>query len=588
MPQKRRFSRPGMRVSMTEHLASLFGTAVGMLPTAPARSLELLTEITAADETACDAWVGRLRCGDTDRATLFRAWYSRNNFGQLAGAAEISMNSLSARIPIGGLYGDITYPVNSPLALTMAFAVREAAEGNFADALEALEDAPAMGAEYLVSWVRAVIYGAAERWTDVIDEVRAASGWPDKFLGAVAGVAHGVAVTNLGLFTEAERRLTESNSSPAGEACAPAIAWYLAMARRSQGNEDAAMALLEWLQATHPSPKVSAALKDPAYRLVTTTAEKIAARTDRWDPDSVVADTSARDELLADAQAELDRQIGLSRVKEQIEKYRAATQMARIRAARGMKVAQQSKHMIFTGPPGTGKTTIARVVANILAGLGVITEPKLVETSRKDFVAEYEGQSSVKTSRTIDRAVGGVLFIDEAYTLVQERDGRADPFGTEALDTLLARMENDRDRLVVIIAGYSADIDRLLETNDGLRSRFSTRVEFDSYSADDIVEIARVIAEANDSMLSADAAKRVLDAATLLHDRLLNGKPALDIAGNGRYARQLVEAGEQSRDMRLARSLDIESLGVEELSEISAEDMSSAIAAVHARLSISE
>jgi type VII secretion ATPase EccA len=577
-----------MQVSMTEHLASLFGTAVGMLPTAPARSLELFTEITAVDETACDAWVGRLRCGDTDRATLFRAWYSRNNFGQLAGTAEISMNSLNARIPIGGLYGDITYPVNSPLAITMAFAVREAAEGNFVDALEALDDAPAMGAEYLVSWIRVVIYGAAERWTDVIDEVRAAGSWPDKFLGAAAGVAHGVAVTNLGLFTEAERRLTESNSSPAGEACAPAIAWYLAMARRSQGNEDAAMALLEWLQATHPSPKASAALKDPAYRLVTTTAEKIAARTDPWDPGSVVADTSARDELLADAQAELDRQIGLSRVKEQIEKYRAATQMARVRAARGMKVAQQSKHMIFTGPPGTGKTTIARVVANILAGLGVIAEPKLVETSRKDFVAEYEGQSSVKTSRTIDRAVGGVLFIDEAYTLVQERDGRADPFGTEALDTLLARMENDRDRLVVIIAGYSADIDRLLETNDGLRSRFSTRVEFDSYSAEDIVEIARVIAEANDSMLSEDAAKRVLDAAMLLHDRLLNGKPALDIAGNGRYARQLVEAGEQSRDMRLARSLDIESLEVEQLSEISAEDMSSAIAAVHARLSISE
>ena len=159
------------------------------------------------------------------------------------------------------------------------------------------------------------------------------------------------------------------------------------------------MALLEWLQATHPEPKVAAALKDPAYRLVTTTAEKIASRRDPWDPASVEADNSGRERLLAEAQAELDRQIGLTRVKEQIEAYRAATQMAKIRAARGMKVAQTSKHMIFTGPPGTGKTTIARVVANILAGLGVIAEPKLVETSRKDFVAEYEGQSAVKTSQ---------------------------------------------------------------------------------------------------------------------------------------------------------------------------------------------
>ncbi|MDT5297238.1 MAG: hypothetical protein QOG79_480, partial [Mycobacterium sp.] len=445
---------------MTDDLAGLFGSAVGMLPSAPARSLELFTEITTVDETACDAWVGRIRCGDTDRVTLFRAWYSRTKFGQLAGAAEISMNTMNARVPIGGQFGDITYPVNSPLAITMGFAVHEAAVGNHADAMEALEDVPATGAEHLVAWVKAVIYGAAERWTDVIDEVRNAGSWPDKFLGAAAGVAHGVAAANLGLFTEAERRLTESNSSPAGEACATAIAWYLAMTRRSQGNEESAVALLEWLQATHSEPKVTAALKDPNYRLVTTTAEKIASRSDPWDPTSVVADTSARDKLLIDAQAELDRQIGLSRVKEQIERYRAATQMAKVRAARGMKVAQQSKHIIFTGPPGTGKTTIARVVANILAGLGVIVEPKLVETSRKDFVAEYEGQSSVKTARTIDRAVGGVLFIDEAYTLVQERDGRADPFGTEALDTLLARMENDRDRLVVIIAGYPADIDR--------------------------------------------------------------------------------------------------------------------------------
>ena len=559
-----------------------------MLPSAPTRSLELFSEITAVDESACDAWVGRIRCGDTERATVFRAWYSRGNFGQLAGAAEISMNSLAARIPIGGQFGDITYPVNSPLAITMGFAVNETAAGNYADAMDALDGVVSAGAEHLVAWVKAVIYGASERWTDVINEVRGAGGWPDKFLAAAAGVAHGVAAANLGLFSEAERRLTESNSSPAGEACAPAIAWYLAMTRRSQGNEDAAVALLEWLQATHPDPKVAAALKDPMFRLTTTTPEKIAARKDPWDPASVVADTSGREKLLAEAQGELDRQIGLSRVKEQIEAYRAATQMARVRAARGMKVAQTSKHMIFTGPPGTGKTTIARVVANILAGLGVITEPKLVETSRKDFVGEYLGHTAMKTSATIDRALGGVLFIDEAYALVQEGLQGGDAFGAEAMDTLLARMENDRDRLVVIIAGYGADIDRLLESNDGLRSRFATRIEFDSYSADEIIEIAKVIAENNDSSLNDEAAKRVLEAATLLGQRSLNGKPALDIAGNGRYARQLVEAGEQNRDMRLARSLDLDSLDVEQLSEITGDDMAAAITSVHARLNIGE
>jgi len=573
---------------MTEQLERMFAAAVGMLSTSPARSLEMFTEITELDETACDAWVGRIRCGDTDRVTMFRAWYSRKNFGQLVGAAEISMNSLAARVPIGGQYGDFTYPVNSPLAITMGFAVSEAAEGNYTDAMEALDAAPAAGAEHLVSWVRAVIYGAAQRWTEVMEEVRCAISWPDKFLASAAGVTHGVAAANLGLFTEAERRLVESNSSSAGEACAPVIAWFLAMTRRAQGNEEAATALLEWLQATHHSPKVAAALRDPGYRLETTTAEMIAARRDPWDPSTVETDNSGRERLLAEAQAELDRQIGLARVKEQIERYRAATQMAKVRSARGMKVAQASKHMVFTGPPGTGKTTIARVVANILAGLGVIGEPKLVEAARKDFVAEYEGQSAVKTARTIDRAMGGVLFIDEAYTLVQERDGRADPFGTEALDTLLARMENDRDRLVVIIAGYGHDIDRLLETNEGLRSRFSTRLEFNSYSADEIVDIAKGIADNNDSCFTDDAAEQVLEAAALLIQSTTNGKPALDVAGNGRYARRLVEAGEQIRDMRLAQSADVDSLAIEELSEICGEDMAVAITSVHNQLNLSE
>ncbi|OBJ74754.1 type VII secretion AAA-ATPase EccA [Mycobacterium gordonae] len=573
---------------MTDRLAGLFDSAVGMLPLSEARSLDLFTEITNYDEAACDAWVGRIRCGDTDRVTLFRAWYSRRNFGQLSGAAQISMSTLNARVPIGGIYGDITYPITSPLAVTMGFASSEAAQGNYADALEAMDASAVSGSEHLVSWLKAVIYGAAERWTDVIDEVKGAGKWPDKFLTGAAGVAHGVAAANLGLFTEAERRLTEANDSPAGEACARSIAWFLAMARRSQGNEDAAVALLEWLQTTHPEPKVSAALKDPSYRLKTTTAEQIASRSDPWDPGSVVTDNSARDRLLEEAQAELERQIGLSRVKTQIERYRAATLMARVRAAKGMKVAQPSKHMIFTGPPGTGKTTIARVVANILAGLGVIAEPKLVETSRKDFVAEYEGQSAVKTAKAIDNALGGVLFIDEAYALVQERDGRTDPFGQEAMDTLLARMENDRDRLVVIIAGYSNDIDRLLETNEGLRSRFATRIEFDTYSPEEILEIARVIAAANDSTLSPEAAEELLGAAKMLHERTLPGRPALDIAGNGRYARQLVEAAEQSRDMRLAQGLDIEALDVDRLQEINGTDMAEAIAAVHAHLNMRE
>ena len=152
------------------------------------------------------------------RVTLFRAWYSRTRFGHLSGSARVSMNTLGARVPIGGLYGDITYPVTSPLAITMGFAVNEAAHGNFADAMDALDDVQAGPSEHLLAWVKAVVYGAAGRWTDVIEQVRAAGNWPDAFLAGAAGVAHGVAAVNLGLFTDGERRLTEANASPAAEA----------------------------------------------------------------------------------------------------------------------------------------------------------------------------------------------------------------------------------------------------------------------------------------------------------------------------------------------------------------------------------
>ncbi len=224
---------------MTEHLESLFGSAVGMLPSAPARSLELFTEITNFDETACDAWVGRIRCGDTERVTLFRAWYSRTNFGQLAGAAEISMNSLNARIPIGGLYGDITYPINSPLAITMGFAVHEAAVGNYADAMEALEDVPSTGAEHLVSWVKAVIYGAAERWTDVIDEVRGrrlrgrTSSWRPPPGSHTASPPPTSGCSPRPNAVSPSRILP-----PPGRRAQPRSPGILAMTRRSQGNEE--------------------------------------------------------------------------------------------------------------------------------------------------------------------------------------------------------------------------------------------------------------------------------------------------------------------------------------------------------------
>ncbi len=153
---------------------------------------------------------------------------------------------------------------------------------------------------------------------------------------------------------------------------------------------------------------------------------------------------------------------------------------------------------MFTGPPGTGKTTIARVIAKIYCGLGLLKKENIREVHRADLIGQHIGETEAKTNAIIDSALDGVLFLDEAYALVAT--GAKNDFGLVAIDTLLARMENDRDRLVVIIAGYRADLDRFLDTNQGLRSRFTRSIDFPSYKPAELIEIANFMAAKRDSV----------------------------------------------------------------------------------------
>ena len=167
--------------------------------------------------------------------------------------------------------------------------------------------------------------------------------------------------------------------------------------------------------------------------------------------------------------------------------------MELVRKERGLEVAQRTHHLVFTGPPGTGKTTIARVVAKIYCGLGLLKKENIKEVHRADLIGQHIGETEAKTNAIIDSALDGVLFLDEAYALVAT--GAKNDFGLVAIDTLLARMENDRDRLVVIIAGYRADLDRFLDTNQGLRSRFTRTIDFPSYQPAELIEIANFMAD---------------------------------------------------------------------------------------------
>ncbi len=251
---------------------------------------------------------------------------------------------------------------------------------------------------------------------------------------------------------------------------------------------------------------------------------------------------------LNDLFAELHSLIGLQRVKEEVQTLANVLRMQQQRRARGLPATEVSLHMIFTGNPGTGKTTVARLVTRLLAAMGILRRGHLVETDRSGLVAEYAGQTGPKTNERIDKALDGVLFVDEAYSLVADGE---DPYGHEALQALLKRMEDDRDRLVVILAGYPKPMKDLLTANPGLSSRFNRHLEFDDYQPVELAQIFSRLCAENHFELTGDVRGHLLLAFYWLY------KNRDEHFGNGRTARNLFETSVRRMANRIAGSTDI-------------------------------
>lgn len=260
--------------------------------------------------------------------------------------------------------------------------------------------------------------------------------------------------------------------------------------------------------------------------------------------DSKTSDATIESVSASDALDELNELIGLAETKKEIASLSNYIQMRQKRDEMGLKSPNVSYHCVFTGNPGTGKTTVARILASIYKDLGILSSGHLVETDRSGLVAEYVGQTAVKTNKIIDEALDGVLFIDEAYSLVQ---GGKEDYGKEAIATLLKRMEDDRDRLVVILAGYTNEIEEFINSNPGLRSRFNRYIHFADYTAVELYDIFCLMMKKNEYIMSDETSELLKKHLT----EVVNNKPK-DF-GNARFVRNLFERTVQNQANRLAK-----------------------------------
>jgi type VII secretion ATPase EccA len=600
--------------STTAAARKRFDQAMALFDGDPSAAQARFREATEIDPSMADAWLGRIAAGDEALSTLQQLYAYGARLHRETNRLGIR---LSASIKAGP-YLAISVTESSHAGLALASALVD--DGQYEKAESLLKDSTLLDTWENHQWqqyVRAYLMFATQRWPDVISvaatilppqaiimsavtaatntlaahaaahlgQGRVALDWADRVdLRAGHG---GVAEARRHQLTDTAVTAIDPNEFPL---IAADLAYVRGMAHRQLDQEDKAQVCLS--RATINGALIEPAkdaLANPNLQLVVTDEETINTRSNKWDVTTErsehqrreEANEERREELLAEGRALLNNQVGLSEVKRAVAEIEDQIEVRGLRMAAGLPVTNQTNHMLLVGPPGTGKTTTAEALGKIYAGLGIVRHPEIIEVKRADFCGEHIGASGPRTNELIARSLGRILFMDEFYSLVERHhDGRPDMIGMEAVNQLLVALEVHRFDFCFIGAGYEKEVDEFLTVNPGLAGRFNRKLRFESYAPDELVEIAVRYGEPRATVIE-PAAREALNIAckTLRAYLAPDGSHGIDVMQNGRFARNVVERAERSRDSRVAAQhrTNKGSVTVEDLETLRTQDIVAAV-----------